>query len=180
MPSSELYSWRKSAIEGIPTTEARGLYGAIDTDMRYVSLIHGMMLTTLVSMSYISIRYGGTDIGAGNEINGMTFGGVGSGTQVDHIEVAFNKDDGFEFFGGNVNTKYLIAAFCGDDSYDYDEGFRGKGQFWVVFQADSSAGDRGGEHDGGTSPETGTPFATPLRSTMLLSSAVVNQKEKEP
>jgi hypothetical protein len=150
----------ESAIEGIPTTEARGLYGAIDTDGDTIPDSFDDADNSGV-LSYISIRYGGTDIGAGNEINGLTFGGVGSGTTVDHIEVAFNDDDGFEFFGGTVNTKYLIAAYCGDDSYDYDEGFRGKGQFWVVFQADS-VGDRGGEHDGGTSPETGTPLATPV------------------
>ena len=149
----------ESAIEGIPTTEPRGLYGAIDTNNDSIPDSWDDTDNSGI-LSYISIRYGGTDIGAGNEINGMTFGGVGSGTLVDHIEVVFNKDDGYEFFGGTVQTKYLISAFCGDDCFDYDEGFRGKGQFWFAIQADST-GDRGGEHDGGTSPETGTPLATP-------------------
>ncbi|MBA7554679.1 hypothetical protein ES705_47310 [subsurface metagenome] len=53
-----------------------------------------------------------------------------------------------------------LVAYCGDDSYDYDEGFRGKGQFWCAIQ-DVNEGDRCGEHDGGTNPETGTPYATP-------------------
>lgn len=150
----------ETAIEGIPTTEPRGLYGAIDTNGDTIPDSFDDADNS-GHLSYISIRHGGTDIGAGNEINGMTFGGVGSGTTVDHIEVIFNKDDAFEFFGGTVNTKNMIAAYCGDDSYDYDEGFRGKGQFWVVFQSDSAGSDRGGEHDGGTDPETGTPFATP-------------------
>ncbi|MEM0996078.1 MAG: hypothetical protein AAGN35_03315 [Bacteroidota bacterium] len=137
-----------SNIEGIPITEPRGEYGGTnDAD-------------NSGSLRYISVRYGGSDIGAGNEINGVTFGGVGSGTTVDHIEVFHNADDGFEFFGGTVNTKNLVAAFCGDDSFDYDEGYRGKGQFWVTI-VDNAEGDRGGEHDGGTNPEDGTPYATP-------------------
>ncbi|MEZ4777611.1 MAG: T9SS type A sorting domain-containing protein [Bacteroidia bacterium] len=150
----------QSAIEGIPTTEPRGLYGAIDTNGDTIPDSWNDEDNS-GHLSYISVRHGGTDIGAGNEINGMTFGGVGSGTIVDHIEVIFNADDGYEFFGGTVQTKYLIAAYCGDDSYDYDEGFRGKGQFWVAFQSDSAGSDRGGEHDGGTDPELGQPFATP-------------------
>lgn len=138
-----------SAIEGIPITEPRGAYGGTDdTD-------------DSGSLKYISVRYGGSDIGSGNEINGVTFGGVGSGTVVEHIEVFHNADDGFEFFGGTVQAKYLIAAFCGDDSFDYDEGYRGAGQFWLSL-ADDSEGDRGGEHDGGTNPEEATPYAAPV------------------
>lgn len=138
-----------SAIEGIPITEPRGAYGGTDD------------ADDSGSLQYISVRYGGSDIGAGNEINGVTFGGVGSGTTVEHIEVFHNADDGFEFFGGTVNAKWLIAAFCGDDSYDYDEGYRGMGQFWLSI-VDDSEGDRGGEHDGGTNPEEAQPYATPV------------------
>lgn len=140
----------ETAVEGIPTTEVRGLYGGTDdTDSSGV-------------IKYVSIRHGGTDIGAGNEINGLTLGGVGSRTVVDYVEVIFNADDGVEFFGGTVNTSHIITAYCGDDSYDYDEGFRGKGQFWAVFQSDDAGSDRGGEHDGGTTPETASPYATPV------------------
>ena len=138
----------ETPIEGIPTTEPRGIYGGgDDTDNSGV-------------FRYVSIRHGGTDIGAGNEINGLTMGGVGSGTVVEYVEVYNNQDDGFEWFGGTVNTKYLVSAFNGDDAYDYDEGFRGKGQFWFVIQ-DAETGNRAGEHDGGTTPEDGTPYATP-------------------
>lgn len=139
----------QSAIEGIPTSEPRGTYGGNDDNDNSGSLC------------YVSIRHGGTDIGSGNEINGLTLGGVGSGTDIHHIEVVSNQDDGVEFFGGTVNTHHMITAFCGDDNYDYDEGFRGKGQFWVVIQ-DLATGDRGGEHDGGTTPETAMPYATPV------------------
>lgn len=136
-----------SAIEGIPTSEPRGIYGGTnDAD-------------NSGTLKYISLRHGGTDIGAGNEINGLTLGGVGSGTTIDYIEVVGNADDGVEFFGGTASVKHIIVQ-SEDDGFDYDEGFRGKGQFWTVIQ--TSVSDRGGEHDGGTTPEDGTPFATPL------------------
>jgi hypothetical protein len=135
-------------IEGIPTSEGRGSYGGSnDAD-------------NSGSLCYISIRHGGTDIGAGNEINGLTLGGVGSGTSIHHIEVVANADDGVEFFGGAPNLKYILVTNVLDDSFDYDQGFRGKGQFWVAIENANS--DRGGEHDGGTSPEDGTPYATPV------------------
>ena len=90
----------ESAIEGIPTTEVRGLYGGTD-DSDNSGII-----------KYISVRHGGTDIGAGNEINGITFGGVGSGTTIDYVEVISNADDGLEFFGGTVCVKHAIVSFC--------------------------------------------------------------------
>ncbi|MEZ4799223.1 MAG: hypothetical protein R2809_05460 [Flavobacteriales bacterium] len=137
----------ETQIEGIPETEPRGIYGGSnDTDDSGI-------------LRYVSIRHGGTDIGAGNEINGLTLGGVGSGTVIEHIEVFANADDGMEFFGGTARVKWATVAFCGDDSFDYDEGWRGYGQFWFTVQdpADLSGGDRGGEHDGGTDPEDGMP-----------------------
>jgi hypothetical protein len=111
-------------------------------------------------LKYISIRHGGTDIGAGNEINGLTLGGVGSGTTIEYVEIIANQDDGIEFFGGKPIVKHAVTAFCGDDAFDYDEGFRGYGQYWVAIQEPDN-GDRGGEHDGGTTPEDGTPYAHP-------------------
>lgn len=139
----------ESAIEGIPTSEVRGLYGG-DNDGDNSG-----------KLAYISIRHGGTDIGAGNEINGLTLGGVGSGTSIHHIEIVANNDDGVEFFGGTVNVSNICISYCGDDNVDYDEGWRGKAQFIFVNQ-DPSSGDRGGEHDGGTDPEDAQPYATPV------------------
>jgi len=141
----------ESAIEGIPTNEVRGLYGGTDdADNSGV-------------LRYVSIRHGGTNIGADNEINGLTLGGVGSGTTIEYVEIVGNKDDGIEWFGGAPTIKYLISAFCADDGLDYDEGYRGKTQFAIVYQDPTpDAADRGGEHDGGTDPETGTPYATPV------------------
>ncbi len=138
-------------IEGIPTNEPRGNYGGTDN------------ADNSGTLRYVSIRHGGTNIGADNEINGLTLGGVGSATTIEYVEVIGNKDDGIEWFGGTVNAKYLIAAYCADDALDYDEGYRGNNQFVIVHQDPAAdAADRGGEHDGGTTPETGTPFATPV------------------
>lgn len=139
----------ETAIEGIPTNEPRGLYGGNNSSHNGGTV------------SYVSIRHGGTDIGAGNEINGLTLGGVGNGTTIHHVEVIGNADDGVEFFGGEARTKYMMTAYCGDDSFDYDEGFKGFGQFWCTVQSEDGEGDRGGEHDGGTDPETAQPYATP-------------------
>ena len=83
-------------------------------------------------LSYIRVWHGGSVIAADNEINGITFAGVGSGTTVDHVEVAFNLDDGIEFFGGSVNVKYASVLFCDDDAIDTDMGYVGKIQFAFI------------------------------------------------
>ncbi len=137
-------------IEGIPLSEPRASYGgAFDDDYSGI-------------FRYVSIRHAGTNIGEGNEINGLSLGGVGSGTILGHIEVISNADDGIEFFGGTVNAKYLIASFCSDDAFDYDEGFRGKGQFWVGIQDDQD-GSLLLEANGGVFPgKRATSFHTPV------------------
>ena len=138
-------------IEGVPADNDRAAYGGTnDADNSGV-------------LSYVSIRHGGTTLAAANEINGLTLGGVGSGTTIDHIEIISNEDDGIEFFGGSVNVKHLLVAFAGDDSFDYDQGWHGKGQFWTAIQ-DPAVGDRAGEFDGDDSPTVtadGQPYAIP-------------------
>ncbi|MEE4260515.1 MAG: hypothetical protein V2I62_12175 [Bacteroidales bacterium] len=125
----------ENKIEGIPDSEFRAVYGGLnDEDNSGV-------------LRYISIRHGGTDIGDGSEINGLTLGGVGSETVIEFIEVFSNKDDGVEIFGGAPQLNNILVAFCGDDAFDYDDGFHGKGQFWIGIQG-FNKGDRLGEHDG--------------------------------
>jgi len=137
-------------IEGIPTTETRAIYGGEDDNDNSGQL------------KFVSIRHGGTDIGEGNEINGLTLGGCGKNTMISYVEVVANKDDGVEFFGGLPRLDHILVAYVGDDSYDYDEGFRGYGQFWATVQFDAD-GDRMGEHDGGPSDcETCEPYAHPI------------------
>lgn len=138
-------------IEGIPENNSLGKYGGNDP------------MDNSGVLRYVSIRHGGSDIGEGNEINGLTMGAVGAGTTIEYVEVIYNKDDGFEWFGGTVNTKYLVSAFNGDDSFDYDEGFTGKGQFWFAIQA-PNRGNMAGEHDGGNKPDNSTPYAIPVIS----------------
>ena len=122
-------------------------------------------------LRYLSIRHGGAEIGTANEINGLTMGGVGRGTTVEYVEVFANKDDGFEWFGGTVNARYLVSAFNNDEAFDYDTGWRGKGQFWFAIQTDigSERGDKGGEWDGATSPFNATPMggATVYNATFV-------------
>ncbi len=144
-------------IEGIPDTEPRGNYGGTDDNDN-----SGIL-------QYVSLRHGGSIIGAANEINGLTMGGVGRGTTIDHIEVYQNLDDGFEFFGGTVNTKYLVNAFCDDDGFDTDFGFRGEGQFWFsIKDASVQSGSRTFEWDACTSP------ATPATPAILTRPVVSN------
>lgn len=125
-------------IEGLPVSEPRALYGGVDEDDN-----SGIL-------RYISIRHGGTNIGEGNEINGLTLGGVGRQTIVEYIEVISNEDDGIELFGGTVNCKNLVVAFCGDDAFDIDQGYRGKCQFLLGINNQSS--DKGLECSGGLQP----------------------------
>merc|ERR1719326_1978408 len=100
------------------------------------------------SLRYVRVWHGGSVIGQDNEINGITFAGVGSGTTCEYIEVAFNKDDGVEFFGGTVNCKYISVMFVGDDAIDTDEGYQGKMQFVSVLV--SKDGHHGTEMDSKT------------------------------
>lgn len=123
-------------------------------------------------MRYVSIRHTGIQVGDvdGNEIQGLTLGGVGSGTTIEFVESFASNDDGFEFFGGTVNTRYLISAFNTDDAFDWDEGFRGKGQFWFAIQ-NNEVGDgfgRAMEMDGATGDENTRPFAFPMLSNITM------------
>ncbi|MDZ7714620.1 MAG: hypothetical protein U5J95_00255 [Balneolaceae bacterium] len=133
-------------VEGLPVEEERAQYGGDDDS------------DNSGTFRYVSIRHAGTDIGAGNEINSLTMGGVGSGTTIEYVESIANVDDGFEWFGGTVNSKYLLSVENNDDGIDWDEGFRGTNQFVLIY----STGGRGGEQDGGTDPEDGQPYANPI------------------
>ncbi len=96
---------------------------------------------------YVSIRHGGFQFLANKELNGLSLGAVGSGTTIDHVELYATADDGVEFFGGTVNTKYIVSAFNDDDAFDADQGYRGKNQFWFAIQENGKR-DSGGEWNG--------------------------------
>ncbi len=116
----------EAQIEGIPATDAFGTFGG------------NITADNSGSLSYVSIRHGGALIGAGNEINGLTLGGVGSGTTINNIEIIANLDDGIEFFGGTVNVTNLVVAYQGDDGIDIDMNYSGTiNNFAVVHGIDT-------------------------------------------
>jgi hypothetical protein len=107
---------------------------------------------------FVSIRHAGDEIDEGNELNGLTLGGVGDGTVIENIEIYCNFDDGLEIFGGTVDTRNMVATFIGDDSFDMDQGHTGNHQFLLAvmpfFDTESgsafgsASGDKGCECDG--------------------------------
>jgi hypothetical protein len=115
---------------------------------------------------YVSIRHGGYEFAAAKEINGLTLGGVGSGTVIEHVEVFANQDDGIEFFGGTVSTKYILMAFNQDDSFDMDQGYKADNQFWFAVQ-NPGITDAGGEWDG--IDGTGSGYAVGSQTVQNLS-----------
>ena len=128
-------------IEGVPPSDANGLYGGSDA------------ADNSGSITYVSIRHGGANIGEGNEINGLTLGGVGSGTTVSNIEVVGNQDDGIEFFGGTVNVSNALVWNAGDDAIDTDQAWSGTLDNFIVvnpgdecFELDGPEGSASGTH----------------------------------
>jgi len=109
-------------------------------------------------LRYVSVRHAGDEIGNGNELNGITLGGVGTGTLIQFVEVYANFDDGVEWFGGTASGSYIHVLFVGDDAIDVDEGYTGVNQFVFVVAPffnendgtayGSASGDKLGELDG--------------------------------
>ncbi|RDV28063.1 hypothetical protein DXV75_03600 [Alteromonas aestuariivivens] len=120
-------------------------------------------------LKYVVVKYAGFEIAPDNELNGITFGGVGSGTTVDYLQVHANADDGVEFFGGNVNVKHLVLTSNQDDSIDWDNGFKGKMQY-VFVQQDRTDGDanRGIEADNDGSTPDIEPQSNPMISNLTI------------
>ncbi|MEL7530245.1 MAG: T9SS type A sorting domain-containing protein [Bacteroidota bacterium] len=159
-------------IEGIGVTQAdsiRTVYGNVDGTTCDDTDDSG-------TLKYVSIRHCGQEIQANNELNGLSLGGVGSGTEMDYIEIIYNTDDGIEFFGGKADVKHAIVAFIDDDSYDIDQGNRMRGQFWFVLQSsDYPAAEKGGEWDGADTPLDGTP----LQSLELFNATFIGVYDDE-
>jgi hypothetical protein len=150
-------------IEGIPASDTFGLYGpgddpAIDDDNSGV-------------LRYISIRHGGSLLGEGNEINGLTLGAVGSGTTIDNIEVVANADDGVEFFGGTVNASNILVWGQGDDALDIDQAYSGTIDNAVVVL--NAISDHALEIDG---PEGTINGACTLENLTLIGNGDINSE----
>lgn len=129
-------------------------------------------------LRYVSLSYGGDDFNplTAAELNGMSWGGVGSEFDASHIEIFNNVDDGLEIFGGKANVKNLAIWNIGDDSLDVDQGWRGKAQFCLIVQGvaapakqGSGFGDNGIEADGAD----GTASAMPVTAFSLWNATVI-------
>jgi len=122
-------------------------------------------------LKYVRIEYAGYPINPNQELNGLTFGSVGSGTTVDYVQVTYANDDSFEWFGGTVNPKHLVAYKGIDDDFDTDNGFVGMVQFGLGIRdaniADQS-GSNGFEADNDGNASDNLPFTAPKFSNITL------------
>lgn len=125
-------------------------------------------------LEYVRIEFGGIPFAVDNEINGLTLGGVGNRTVISNIQVSYNNDDAFEWFGGTVNAKNLIAFGAIDDDFDTDFGYRGRQQFIFAMRdslwSDLSAGSssNGFEADNDATGSANTPLSKPVVSNATI------------
>ncbi|MDR3119534.1 MAG: hypothetical protein LBU44_09020 [Mediterranea sp.] len=123
-------------------------------------------------LRYIRLEYTGYAFSEEKEANGVTFYGVGNGTEVEYLQAYKGSDDGFEWFGGTVNVKHLVVTDCSDDSFDWTEGWCGRAQFLVAYQgAESSIGydcDCLVEADNNGNNSAATPISHPTLANLTL------------
>ncbi|HEY1201209.1 MAG TPA: hypothetical protein VGE79_09520 [Niastella sp.] len=122
-------------------------------------------------LEYVIIEYAGAAVATDNELNGLTLGGVGAGTILNHIEVAYGNDDAFEFFGGTVNASYLFALAPDDDAFDFDFGYTGHIQYAVSVLDPSqnySANPNGIESDNNGTGATDNPRTKAIISNLTV------------
>lgn len=121
---------------------------------------------------YVSIRHAGAVLQVGGELNALSLGSVGRGTQIDHVEIVSCADDGVELWGGTVNLKYIAMMYGNDDNLDWDDGWKGKAQFLFVLKTDNTASvdsDNGMECDGDDQKSNLLPRSHPIiyNATMI-------------
>ena len=191
-----------TAIEGTVSENERGLWGGIvilgkapinkcSNDVRGTAACERVVEGSDALMggatpdddsgklNFVRVEYAGYEIFPGNELNGITFGGVGSGTEVDYVQVHNNQDDCVEFFGGTVNVKHLICTGAGDDNLDIDWGYQGKMQFVVVKQS-SGVGDHIVESDNTNSDSSVGYLTEPRSRPMVANFTFISQGLDEP
>jgi hypothetical protein len=120
---------------------------------------------------YVRVEFAGIELSPNNETNSITMGGVGKGTVMSHLMVSFGGDDGFEWFGGTVDMKYLICFAGWDDDFDVDYGYTGKVQFGLSVRypgfADQSESN-GFECDNGPNDNDVTPYTSATFSNFTV------------
>ena len=128
------------------------------------------------SIDYLTVEYAGARLTNEDELNGIAFQGVGSGTSVSHVQVHNNLDDGIEWFGGTVSARYVVITGAGDDSLDWTDGWQGNLQYAVVYSDVPSSGDpRGIEADNRDGDNDKTPFSAPNVANFTLIGSQGNQ-----
>jgi hypothetical protein len=158
-------------IEGLPKYDAAGV--SLGVDITYGGTVAN---DNSGKIQYVRIEYAGYKLAPDNEINGLTLGGVGSGTTLDHVQVSYGADDAFEFFGGTVNAKYLLALGNDDDDFDTDFGFSGNIQYAIGLKDPSSTHSTSGgvsdsngiESDNDGTGTTASPRTKPTYSNFTL------------
>lgn len=123
-------------------------------------------------LKYVRVEFPGIAFVKDNEINGVTFGSVGTGTTVDYVQVSYSGDDSFEWFGGTVNAKHLVSIANVDDVFDFDNGFSGKLQF-LVAQRDPALADQAGQSNGIESDNSAGDFVTAPRTRPVISNMTI-------
>ncbi|GAA4382395.1 hypothetical protein GCM10023186_22630 [Hymenobacter koreensis] len=121
------------------------------------------------TLRYVRIEFPGIAFQPNSEINGLTMGGVGAGTTIDYVQVAYCGDDSFEWFGGTVNAKHLVAIAATDDDFDTDFGFQGKIQYGLIIRDPNSAdvsGSTAFESDNDAQGSTLNPRTAPVFSNV--------------
>ncbi len=156
-----------SAIEGLPSSVAPAYFGGQDDNDN-----SGIL-------KYVRIEFPGINLTgvSGNEINGLTMGGIGRGTTIEYIQVSYSGDDSFEWFGGTVNCKYLVAYKGVDDDFDMDNGFRGRLQF-ILGVRDSNIADVSGSHGFEVDNNANSPsnFNTPRTQAIISNATIIGPK----
>ena len=140
---------------GVAAEGDAGLYGGADSE------------DSSGTLRYVVVKHAGKALAAGDELNGISFAGVGSGTEVDFIQVHQNLDDGVEFFGGTVSVSHLVLTAIGDDSLDWSFGWTGNAQYVVIKQS-ADGGDNAFEADNNEDNPSWTPLTTPTVSNVTI------------
>lgn len=156
-----------AAIEGLPVSVQPAYYGGND-DNDNSGVIR-----------YVRIEFSGINLTgvSGNEINGLTMGGVGRGTTIEYVQVSYCGDDSFEWFGGTVNCKYLVSYKGVDDDFDMDNGFRGRLQFLLGIR-DSNIADVSGSHGFEVDNNANSPvnYNNPRTQAIISNATIIGPK----
>ncbi len=113
------------------------------------------------SLKYVRVEYAGTILSPNNELNSFTWGGCGKQTVAEHLQAIYGKDDSFEWFGGNMDAKWLVGGLGADDFTDYQLGYTGRVQFGLMYQSPDAPGNRGLEADNSEYNAGALPYSNP-------------------